>query len=181
MDIGKIVGGNLSRLRTERRLSLGQLADRCHLSKMMLSRIEKGDANPTVNTLWKIANGLGIPYAALLEQQSAEPVIRGADLPVQADEAGHYRISCYYESAPGRSFELFCMELDARCRYVSIGHVRETREYLLVLSGELTLTAEGRTSVLGPGDAVRFDASGEHTYLAGEEMLRAVVLNDAPA
>ncbi|MCH3927031.1 MAG: helix-turn-helix domain-containing protein [Atopobiaceae bacterium] len=64
MDISQILGQNLHRLRTERQLSLGQLAEKSGLSKVMLSQIEKGTSNPTVNTLWKIANGLGVSYSA---------------------------------------------------------------------------------------------------------------------
>ncbi|MFQ9703991.1 MAG: helix-turn-helix domain-containing protein [Enterocloster clostridioformis] len=34
----------------------------------MLSDIEKGNSNPTINTLWKIANGLNVPYTRLMEE-----------------------------------------------------------------------------------------------------------------
>ncbi len=58
MNINSIIAENLKTLRTERNLSLGQLAELSNISKVMLSQIEKGDTNPTINTLWKIANGL---------------------------------------------------------------------------------------------------------------------------
>ena len=58
MDLGKIIGENLRRLRTERNLSLGQLAKTSEISKGILSEIEKGNSNPTINTILKIADGL---------------------------------------------------------------------------------------------------------------------------
>ena len=69
MNINQVIADNLKRLRTERNLSLGQLASLSGVSKVMLSQIEKGDTNPTINTIWKIAKGLKVSYTALLEQQ----------------------------------------------------------------------------------------------------------------
>lgn len=68
MSINTVIAKNLNRLRNERNLSLGQLAELSGVSKVMLSQIEKGDSNPTVNTIWKIASGLNVPYTAILEQ-----------------------------------------------------------------------------------------------------------------
>ena len=67
MSINTVIAKNLNRLRNERNLSLGQLAELSGVSKVMLSQIEKGDSNPTVNTIWKIASGLNVPYTAILE------------------------------------------------------------------------------------------------------------------
>ena len=71
MDLGQQIGANLKQLRTERGLTLGQLSSLAGISKAMLSELEKGNANPTINTLWKIANGLKVPYTRLME--GAEP------------------------------------------------------------------------------------------------------------
>ena len=74
MDINQIIAENLRRLRTERNLSLGQLSTLSEVSKVMLSQIEKGETNPTINTVWKIANGLKVTYTMLLEQQNIKPL-----------------------------------------------------------------------------------------------------------
>lgn len=183
MEIGRIIGINLNKLRTERNLSLGQLAELCKISKVMLSQIEKGDTNPTINTIWKIANGLKVPYTALLEQQEHEnPVIAKADTLMQTDDNDHYRVYCYYENTPQRNFELFQIELDVGHRMVSIGHSSKSREYAMVLSGELTVTTQGQKYVLGPDDAVEFDSSAEHIYFSsGAQLLRAVIINFYPS
>lgn len=108
MEITHVIGVNLKRLRTERNLSLGQLAELSDVSKVMLSQIEKGDTNPTINTIWKIANGLKVPYTALLEQQKHDTsVMKKSEINVQSDENGHYRVYCYYENTPLRNFEFF--------------------------------------------------------------------------
>ncbi|MFR5584644.1 MAG: helix-turn-helix domain-containing protein [[Clostridium] scindens] len=47
--------------------SQGQMAKEAGISKAMLSDIEKGGSNPTINTIWKIANGLNVPYTKLMD------------------------------------------------------------------------------------------------------------------
>lgn len=89
MDISVILAINLKRLRTERNLSLGQLATLSDISKVMLSQIEKGSTNPTINVIWKIANGLKVPYTALLEQDISElKILKKEDFINQNDD--HY-------------------------------------------------------------------------------------------
>ena len=58
MNLNEIIAVNLKRLRAERGFSLGKLSELSGVSKVMLSQIEKGESNPTINTLWKIAGGL---------------------------------------------------------------------------------------------------------------------------
>ncbi len=57
MDLGKIIAFNLNKLRTERSLTLGQLAKLSGISKTILSDIEKGGSNPTINTSGKLPTG----------------------------------------------------------------------------------------------------------------------------
>lgn len=182
MEIGSVIAENLNRLRTERNLSLGQLSALCDVSKVILSQIERGEANPTINTLWKIANGLKVPYTELMRQTQQEmQIIKKAAIDSGHNETGDYRIFCYYESSPYRNFELFQIELDAGKSYTSIGHSEKSEEYIMVLSGTLCLEVQGNSYHLTADDSISFTASTAHTYTAcGEQMLRAVVINYYP-
>lgn len=182
MDISRILGENLRRLRTERNLSLGQLAERSGVSKVMLSQIERGDSNPTVNTLWKVANGLGVPYSSLMESHApAVSVVHAADVPVQTDEDGAYRLGCYFANEPGRGFELYVDELDAGRAHLTQGHGTGTEEFVLVQSGRLVMEVSGDAHELGPGDAIHFDASRPHCYRnEGTTLVRMFVVNTYP-
>lgn len=183
MEINLIIAENLKRLRNERNLSLGQLAELSGVSKVMLSQIEKGDTNPTINTIWKIANGLKITYTALMEKpEQTAALIKKSDIAVQNDENGHYRLFCYYPTTPLRDFECFQIELDSGHSHTTFGHSEKSQEFILVLEGELTLTVKDETFVLGPDDAVSFAASARHTYLSsGSETLKASLINYYPA
>ncbi len=183
MEVNRIIAENLRRLRAERNLSLGALSGLCGVSKMMLSQIEKGDTSPTINTVWKIANGLKVPYTALLEQQVPSAVVlKKADLATQHGDDIHYRIFCYYTNTPDRNFELFQLEMDPGHSYQSIGHPEKGQEFIMVFSGCLTLTVGTRTYTLQQDDAISFVAAEEHTYAAcGSEMLKAAIINFYPA
>lgn len=179
MDISNILAYNLKKLRSERNLSLGQLSELSGISKVLLSQIERGDTNPTINTIWKIAKGLNISYTKLLEQNREEiVVVHKEDAICQSDDNENYRIFCYYESTPHRNFELFQMELDIGHEYHSIGHSEKSQEYILVNSGELTLIVNDKEYILNKDDTICFDASVEHIYRStGKQVLKTVIIN----
>jgi transcriptional regulator with XRE-family HTH domain len=182
MEITLIIAGNLKKLRTERNLSLGQLSSLCGVSKVMLSQIEKGDTNPTINVLWKIANGLKVPYTALLDQPPDNTtVVKRSEIIEQDGDNEHYRIFCFYPNTPRRNFELFQLELDCGHKYDSIGHSEKSQEYILVSEGELTLSVNNKRYVLKKDEAVEFTASNKHSYYSsGNTTLKAVVINFYP-
>lgn len=183
MDLNALIAVNLKKLRMERNLSLGQLAERSTVSKVMLSQIEKGEANPTINTLWKIAAGLSVPYTALLERQEQEhAVVRKTGIIPQSAEAGHYRLYGYFPNTPHRNFELFQMELDEGFSHVSVGHSGKSEEYIMILEGELTLGLDDKVFVLQANDAISFSATAKHTYgNRGTGPLKAIIVNFYPA
>jgi transcriptional regulator with XRE-family HTH domain len=57
---------NAARFRKEAGLTQEQLAERCGLSQQYLSGLEKGKRNPTVVTLYEIAQGLGVSHVELV-------------------------------------------------------------------------------------------------------------------
>lgn len=166
MNIGEIIGVNLRNLRKDRNLTLGQLSKISGISKAMLSEIEKGTSNPTINTLWKLANGLNVPYTRLMKEiEEASVIIKKSDISVQADNNEHYRIYCYFKSNTVRNFELFYVELDGGYSKSSVGHPANAEEYIYVINGELILQTEEKEHVLSEGDAIAFDSSVQHTYI----------------
>lgn len=80
----------------------------------MLSQIEKGTTNPTINTIWKISNGLNVPYTYLLEDDYVKenPVVKKTETVTQHSEDHSYRVFNYYSDNQERNFELFQFELD---------------------------------------------------------------------
>lgn len=165
MNLNAIIAANLKRLRQERGLSLSQLAELSEVSKVMLSQIEKAESNPTINMIWKIANGLKVPYTQLIDEHKNDPEhVPRVECQIQNDLEGHYRIFKYYNSTPARNFEMFMIELDPETQQISVGHSELTQEYLLVTEGLIQLNTNQQQFILASEDAICFDASYSHTY-----------------
>ena len=183
VELGKIIAINLKELRTERNLTLGQLSKISGISKAMLSDIEKGNSNPTINTIWKIANGLNVPYTKLMEDIEKEAtVVRKSDSVMQTGETEHYRVYCYFRNTPVRNFELFYVELDAQTSNATIGHSEKAQEYIYIIQGELVLHTETSDYTLSAGDSFVFDSSIDHTYINKQDILLTfMVINYYPS
>ena len=61
MDVTNVVAGNIRAIREQKKLTLDAASALTGVSRSMLAQIEKGDVNPTISVLWKIANGYKVP------------------------------------------------------------------------------------------------------------------------
>jgi transcriptional regulator with XRE-family HTH domain len=66
MDMRKLVGRNVGRIRREKGLTQEQLADISGFSQQYISGLEQGRRNPTVVTLYELATALGVGHLDLL-------------------------------------------------------------------------------------------------------------------
>jgi transcriptional regulator with XRE-family HTH domain len=66
MDMRKLVGLNAARLRKAAGLTQEQLAERSGFSQQYISRLEQGRRNPTVVTLYELAEALGVSHVELV-------------------------------------------------------------------------------------------------------------------
>jgi len=66
MDMRKLVGRNAARLRKAAGLTQEQLAERSGFSQQYISRLEQGWRNPTVVTLYELAEALGVSHVELV-------------------------------------------------------------------------------------------------------------------
>jgi transcriptional regulator with XRE-family HTH domain len=159
------IAENLKNIRKLRGYSYDQLASVTGVSKGMLSQIEKGESSPTVNTLWKIANGLQVSFSSLIEE--TEPivsVVRLNEKTAVTENNDLYQVYPYFPFDSSKKFEIYYMELLPGCVHMSEGHHGSVEEYVLVCDGEATIAIHGEEYVLKKGDSMRFQADQSHTY-----------------
>ncbi len=70
MDMRHLVGRNFGRLRREKGLTQEQVAERSGFSQQYISGLERGRRNPTLVTLYELAQALGVDFRELLEETS---------------------------------------------------------------------------------------------------------------
>jgi transcriptional regulator with XRE-family HTH domain len=66
MDMRRLVGKNLRRIREKKGLTQEQFADISGFSQQYLSGLEAGHRNPTVVTVYELAIALGVSHLDLL-------------------------------------------------------------------------------------------------------------------
>ncbi|NKM22747.1 helix-turn-helix domain-containing protein [Rhizobium laguerreae] len=66
MDMRKLVGSNFARLRREKGLTQEQVEARSGFSQQYLSSLERGRRNPTVITLYELAQALEVSHVELV-------------------------------------------------------------------------------------------------------------------
>jgi transcriptional regulator with XRE-family HTH domain len=67
MDMRKLIGTNFARIRREKGLTQEQIEERSGLSQQYLSGLERGLRNPTVVTVYELAQALGVSHLDLLQ------------------------------------------------------------------------------------------------------------------
>lgn len=67
MDMRRLVGQNFARLRREKSLTQEEVEARSGFSQQYISGLEQGKRNPTIVTLYELAQALGVTHVELLE------------------------------------------------------------------------------------------------------------------
>lgn len=160
------IGKVLRTIRRERSLTLDDLSKLTGVSKPMLGQIERGESNPTVVTLWKIARGLQIPFSSFLQDldQPQATVINQEDQPIVLDDDGHYVVRNVLAIRNPQPADLYESHLWPGCSHSADAHGVNVTEGIWIKNGQLTLLLEQQEYVLGQGDSVHFQANIRHTY-----------------
>ncbi|WP_440119261.1 helix-turn-helix domain-containing protein [Paenibacillus sp. QZ-Y1] len=164
-NINVILAQNLKQLREQRKLSLDKVAEMSGISKTMLGQIERGESNPSIATVWKIANGLKISFTALIhEPKSDTTVVTSDDIQALMEEAGRVRIYPHFPFEEGRRFEIYIMEMDPKSELNAEPHIEGTEEFITVFEGEVTIRVGKEEYTVNQGESIRFGADKPHVY-----------------
>ena len=153
--------------RTARGMSLGELARASGLSKTILSRIEAGEGNPSVETLWRLSQAFDLPLGALLADEAPRAARR---IPARSGrrmgaESGMAAWLVHAEGRPSRC-ELYEIELAAGVTHPGRAHLPGTNEVILCLKGRMLAGPDGDEIELRAGDAATFGSDAPHRYVA---------------
>ena len=80
MELTRAVGENIKRIRKTKKLSMERLAAESGVSRSMLGQIERGEANPSVALLGKLASALKVPAEEFLRCDAFEPTLLSREL-----------------------------------------------------------------------------------------------------
>ncbi|MCH4887274.1 helix-turn-helix domain-containing protein [Acidaminobacter sp. JC074] len=160
-----VIGANLKKLRTKQKMSLDKVAKLTGISKGMLSQIEKGTSNPSISTVWKLANGFKISFTELMNvpEENVEIISLENREPLTGD-SGRYRNYPIVLFDPKKRFETYQIELDPGAHFEAEAHIENSQEFITVIDGQLLMTVDGIEYHLKKGDTIKFKADVKHTY-----------------
>lgn len=168
---------NLKRIREARNLSLEQLAERTGVSKSMLRQIETSNSNPTIATIWKIANGLRVSFTSLLREPEVEAEVKSftRNDPLTGEDA-HYRLYPLVQFDPEKPFETYYVEIDPSTTFIGEPHEGNVYEYIYVTGGRLQVTVDGNAFEIYANEFLQFQANCPHEYQClGRKMVTAIM------
>jgi transcriptional regulator with XRE-family HTH domain len=164
----------LRRLRTERRLSLGQLARTSGVSRAMLGQIELGQSTPTVNTVSKIASALAVSFQVLLAEADGDGLAPAAATGVKGPGATAGRALSSADELRARTETKGTSDPRALVFYdVHLPpHASISAELGPTNGGENALVVEGQVAIVLPherydlvvGDVLYFESDGPYEY-----------------
>lgn len=164
--LARTIGVRVRAERTLRGWTLDQLAAAAGLSRRMVVNVEQGTVNPSVGTLLRLSDALGVGLPALVEPPaSREPQVtrRGDGAVLWSGESGGTGVLVAGTESPD-VVELWDWTLAAGERHASEAHAAGTRELLHVLSGAIRVEAAGAVFELGAGDSLSFRGDADHAY-----------------
>ncbi|MBE6964282.1 MAG: helix-turn-helix domain-containing protein [Ruminococcaceae bacterium] len=166
MDLNRAVAENIKRIRKSKKLSIERLAAEAGVSRSMLGQIERGEANPSVAILGKLAAVLKVPAELFLENDSFESLAEYPEVktkPIRMD-AGKVVLRENFAYDEVTRMDSCFLDLYISAQYSPEPAVPGCVCYATQLAGTVTLSAEGQEFRLLERDAVRFAADQPYTF-----------------
>ena len=165
MEINSIIAQRARAIRTARQLTLDSAAALTGVSRSMLAQIEKGEVNPTISVLWKIANGYKVSFTSLVEERGGDvSVLRCRDMTPLTEDDGRYLNYPIFPFEERTLFETYRIVIRAGGSLKAQPHLKGSEEYITVFAGQAEITVGEQTVLLDQGDSIRFQAHLPHAY-----------------
>jgi transcriptional regulator with XRE-family HTH domain len=175
-----LIAANLRDLRARRGMSVVTLAARSGVSRAALTKLEAGQGNPTIDTLYALANALDAALGDLIGAPAAgvpvvEVVRAGEGARVEGAVAARLLDRVYGH----RLAEIYDATFSTRTRHAD-PHPAGVVESILVTAGRLRTGPAAAPVDLGAGDFVRFAGDVPHVYRALGGRAQGVIVMSHP-
>jgi transcriptional regulator with XRE-family HTH domain len=174
------LGAKLREARQAQNLTLREVARRTGLTASLISQVERGLANPSVSSLYNMADVLGLSMDYFFSdtgrngsssqanspaqtQTEVSPVLHAADRHMVNIAGGVQWQNLLPEN--DRSVEFMELRYDVSSSSGDLAYQHRGREYGVVLQGLLSVELGFNKYVLEPGDSISFDSTVPHRLI----------------
>jgi transcriptional regulator with XRE-family HTH domain len=155
-------------LRLRYRLTIADLASRAGISAGMLSKIENGQTSSSLDTLFQIANALGVTISNLFRDFNtptggAQLIKNGEGMEVvrAGTKRGHSYQLLAYDQGPKKVFDPFLVTINDKSEvFPDFEHTGT--EFIYLLEGKLRYRHGKQTYLMSPGDSLTFKGKIAH-------------------
>jgi transcriptional regulator with XRE-family HTH domain len=153
------VGKKIKKVRTQKKMTLDQVANDTGCSIEYLKRLESGQEMPPVGTLLQIARALEIDSGFFLKAQDKIRRKRSQALAKRTDD---YAYTTLASGADTKHLKAFRIQIEAQKSHKGVGYQHPGEEFIYVLSGEVSVAVGDHITHLGPAESIHFNASVKH-------------------
>ncbi len=161
------LGARVRDLRKDRGLTLEELAAASGVSRAMISKLERGEKNPTLVIAARLAEGLGVSLSRLagVEERREVVVVPRERRPVLRDPETGFERQSLSPTFAGRGVEFIRNVVPEGSTSGDFPpHRKGVEEHIVVERGELRATLGGERYLLREGDALFFEADVPHRF-----------------
>ena len=160
------IGKRIKALRSEKGITLEQLAKQTGFTKGYLSKVEKSKKAPPVSTLGNIAQAFNVTISSLLGEESSRTslcLVRRGERPLIARDgtAFGYSYEAMAYNYPNKIMEPFILTLPLGRKKKTL-YQHEGEEILFVIQGSMKFIHGSKQYIVNEGDCVYFDSSIPH-------------------
>ncbi len=169
-------------------MTLSALAEQAGVAKSTVSLIERGQGNPSIDTVWALASALGVPFTSLFHDEPPADdvsVVREDDGSVIAVEdaglpADGLIVRHMLTRTGGALIEIYTLVLEEGAVRNAEAHVSGLFEHITIAAGTLEISSDSFKEVLNQGDLISFRADRPHTYRVIDGPVRLVSVHEYP-
>lgn len=160
------LGKTVQRLRKAYNLSLSELSEQSGVAKSIISQIERNETNPTLATIWRLAQALDVSIERVLQAAEDEPFVdktSKGDTPILTSDDGKCRLSIIGWIKTVEWLQWYEFSADPGGVLESDPHQRGSIECLSVREGELEVEVAGVIEKAKAGETLRYRCDRPHT------------------
>ncbi len=154
------VGKQIKAARTQKKMTLDQVANETGCSTDYLKKVESGKEIPPVGTLLQISRALQIDSGFLLRQQQEKTFKARAK--AYSKRTDNYAYDTLTPGAENKHLKAFRVSIEANKEHKGVGYQHQGEEFVYVLSGKVEITVGDHVNSLKTADSLHFNSGIQH-------------------
>jgi len=173
------VGKKIKQFRTQKKMTLENVANETGLSVERLKKIEAGKEIPPVGALLQIARSLQIDSAEFLKEQSEDKLTDRVK--AYTKRTSNYAYTTLTPGAENKHLKAFRVSIEPLADHEGVGYQHEGEEFVYVLTGKVEITVGDHVNKLSQNDSLHFNSGISHNLCnVGESVAELIVVIYGP-